>query len=384
MKNTIIAKNFLINLIVIVLVFNFLSCGKKIQLESYLKKNNLWPMYGKYPERKFFVEDTLKLPLKIIYKTELKAGLNFSSISSMDDLLFIGDLKGYLYLIDLNSGRIKNYNSFKQPILTSIIVKENELIFPLAANRDKSSYLIVYDLLRGEEKTRFAVEGSIEKEILILKGNIYLTSVDGIVYKLKEDLTIDWKLKLGSQIYSHLAAGKDFLVTASIDGYVFLISDEGKIIKRLKIENPIASGFTVNNSIIIFGDEGGYLYCYDVVQDKFLLSKKLDAPLKAIPSFDGQNIFVGDLKGNVFSVNMNSGKIIWTKQLGGLVNNSILIVGDKLVVPNFQKKIFILDKHSGKILQEIELDGRVKLSPVYIKNKLILGYDDKKIVALSN
>lgn len=376
-------RYYLTILLIEVIFFNFLSCGKRIQLSSYLKQNNLWSMYGMSSERRFFVNDTLTIPLKVIFQTELKAGLNFSSVSSMDDLLFVGDLKGNVYSIDLNSGRVKNYNNFKQPILTGIIVKENELIFPVAATRDKSSYLIVYDLLKGEEKSRVAVEGSIEKELIIMNNSIFITTVTGVVYKLNSDFTIDWKLKLDSQIYSQSAANKDFLITATIDGNIYLISSKGRIIKKIKNENLIKSGFTIDETSIIFGDNGGYLHCYSVERDKFLFSKKLAAPIVSIPSYDDRNIFVGDLSGNIFSVNKFTGEIKWKKQLGGIINNSILIVGDKIVIPNVQKKIFILDKSNGNILQEIEFDGRIKLSPIYINNKLILGYDDKKIVALS-
>jgi len=369
--------------IALIIFSNFLSCGKKIQLESYLKNNFKWAMYGQFPQRKFFIDDTLKLPLKINFKTELKAGLNYSSVTAMDEFLFVGDLKGNVYKIDLNSGQIKNYNNFKQPILTSIVVNENSLIFPVAASKGRNSFLIVYNLVQGMEKSKLAVEGSIEKEILPVNKNIFFTTINGTIYKVNQEHIFDWKINLKSQIYCHPAVVGEFIVTATIDGTLYFITFTGKIFKEIKLNNRIKSGFCVDGSRVYFGDEGGVFYCYDKDQERFVFSKKLDVSINAIPSFDNESIFIGDLRGNVFSLNKQTGEVNWKKQLGGLINNSILIVGDKLVVPNFQKKIFILDKYTGNILQEIEFEGRVKLSPVYIKNKLILGYDDKKIVALS-
>lgn len=369
---------------IIILFLSIFSCGKKIHLESYLKNNLTWSMYGQYSQRKFFIEDTLHLPLKYDFKTQIKAGLNYSSVTAMDGFLFIGDLKGNVYKIDLNTGRIQSFNNFKQPIFTSIVVNTNSLIIPIAEFKERNSYLIIYDLVRGEEKTRIAVNGSIEKEILFVNNNIFLTTTNGSVYKLNPDYSFDWKISLKSQIYSHPAAGDDFLVTATIDGTVYIISFNGKIIKEIKLNNKIKSGFCVEGSKIYFGDDGGFIYCYEKNQGKFLISKKLAASISVIPSIDNENIFVGDLGGNVFSISKKTGEIIWRKNLGGLINNSILIIGDKLVVPNYQKKIFVLEKFNGKVLQEMEFEGRIKLSPIYIKNKLILGHDEKKIIALTN
>ncbi len=379
-------KNRIFLIVLVSLLSNFLivSCAKKIQLKSYMKNNYAWLMYGQNPERKFFIDDTLKLPLKINFKTELKAGLNYSSLTAMDEFLFIGDLKGNIYKLDLNTGQLKNFNSFKQPIHTSIIVSENRLAFPLAATRGNNSYLIIYDLIRGEEVSRVSVEGSIEKEILPVNQNIFLTTTKGFIYKLNKNYGVDWKLNLGSLIYSHPAAGEDFIVTATIEGNLNIINFNGEIIQKIKLDNPIKSGFAVEGTKIFFGDDGGFINCYDKQEKKFLYSKKLDVAIKAIPSLDNQNIYVGDLKGYVFCLNKDSGKLMWKKYLGGLINNSILIVGDKLVVPNLHKKIYILDKRNGQILEEIECEGRIKLSPIFVKNKLIIGYDDKKIVALTN
>lgn len=379
-----IFKILKLKLLGLILLISISSCAKKIQLTSYLKDNHTWKMFGQSSERKFFVDDTLALPLKIDFITELKGGLNYSSVTTMDGSIFVGDLKGNLYKIEINSGQIKNYNNFKQPILTSIFVSENKLIFPIAANKDKKSYLIVYDMIKGSEISRILVEGSIEKEILPVNQDLFLTTTSGMVYKINKNYVQEWKLNLENLIYSHPAAGDDFIVTSTVDGVIFLISFDGKIIYRIKNENHIRSGFAIDGSRIYFGDDGGFVHCFDKNKKEFLFSRKLDVSIVSIPSIDDENLYIGDLTGNVYSVNKISGKVNWKKHFGGLINNSILIVGDKLVVPNVQKKILILRKTNGEVLQEINVEGRIKLSPVFVDNKLILGHDDKKIIVLTN
>jgi outer membrane protein assembly factor BamB len=296
----------------------------------------------------------------------------------------VGDLKGNVYRIEMSTGRVKNYNSFKQPILTSVILKENELIVPLAELRGKHSVLIVYNLIRGEETSRVIVDGSIENEILYSKDFLVVTTTNGVVYKLNSDYTFDWKLNLDSQIISQPAANNNFIVTATVDGTIYIISFKGSVIKKIKNKHALMSGFTINDGRIYFGDEGGYIHCYDVDKGEFVFSKQLDAPIRAIPSVDDKLIFIGDVLGNIFALDKLTGEILWKKNYGGLIRNSILILGDKLVVPNYQKKILILDKNTGRILQELEFDGRMKFSPVYVNKNLIIGYDDKKIALLSN
>jgi outer membrane protein assembly factor BamB len=375
----IITKVILVILISLILV----SCGKKILIESYLKNGKSWAMFGALPKRNFFVQDTITLPIKISYKTELRAGLNYSSVTVMDGAIFVGDLKGYVYKIDLNTGRIKNYMNYKQPILTSIIVKENELIIPVAELKNKKSYLIIYNLIQGDEKKEVALEGSIEKDPILDGEKLYLTTTNGYIYKFDKNYNVEWKLDLGSAINSHISAEKDFIVVGTINGKIYFISMDGKILLSLTTNGSLNSGFTIHNSRIYFGDDKGFLYCLDK-SGKMIFQKKLGSSIKSIPSIDDKNIFIGDVSGNIYCLDKINGEILWKINYGGLINNSILIVGDKLIVPNVRKKIIIIEKSTGEILQEIEMDGRVKLSPVYVDGKIIVGCDDKKIIALSN
>jgi len=374
-----------ISRIIVLLLVSFLlfSCGKKILLNNYLKNEKSWVMYGKTAERDFFVADSINLPLKVKYKTVLKSGLNYSSITAMDGSIFVGDLKGYVYKIELNTGRIKNYMNYKQPILTSIIVKENELIIPVAGLKDKKSYLIIYNMIQGDEKKEIELEGSVEKDPILDGENLYLVTTNGFLYRFDKNYNIDWKTELGSTVNSHIACSKDFIVVGTVDGKIYFISKSGKIINSIKTNGTLNSGFTIRNGFVYVGDNKGILYCIDK-SGKIIFQKKLGASIKAIPSIDEEKIYVGDVLGNIFCVDRSSSEIIWTKNYGGLINNSTLIVGDKLIVPNVQKKIFILEKVTGKILQELEMDGRVKFSPVYIDGKVIVGCDDKKIITLSN
>lgn len=367
----------------IFLLILFFSCGKKILFNNYLKNEKSWLMYGRNAQRNFFVLDTINLPLKIKYKTVLKSGLNYSSVTAMDGSIFVGDLKGYVYRIDLNSGRILNYMNYKQPILTSIVVKENELIIPVAGLINKKSYLIIYNTIKGDEKKEIELEGSVEKDPILDGENLYSVTTNGYLYKFDKIYNIEWKINLGERINSHIACSKDFIVVGTIGGKIIIISKNGKILHSLKINGTLNSGFTIQNDLIYFGDDKGYLYCIDN-SGKIIFQKKLGTSFKSIPSVDNENIFIGDVSGNIFCLNKMSGEIKWAKNYGGLINNSILIVGDKLIVPNIHKKIFILEKASGKILQELEMDGRVKFSPVYIDGKIIVGCDDKKIIALFN
>ncbi len=377
MKTTI---NFLLAMFLCLII---ISCGKKILLNNYLKHENLWIMFGRIPERSFYVNDTLKLPLKILYKTELKSGLNYSSVTVMDEAIFVGDTKGYVYKIDLNTGRIKNYLNYKQPILTSIIVKENELVIPIAGLKDKKSILVVYNMIQGNEKKEIILDGSVEKDPILINDKIYLVTTNGFVYKFDKDYNIEWKLDLETSINSHFAGSNNFIVIGSLDGWIFFISHSGKIIAKLKVNHTINSGFSIKNSLIYFGDVEGNFYCLDE-QGKILFKKKLGSSFRAIPSIDDKMVFIGDLSGNIYCLNRLNGELIWEKNYGGLINNSILIVEDKLIIPNVHKKIFVLDKFTGDLLQAIEMDGRVKFSPIYINKKIIVGCDDKKIITLSN
>lgn len=373
----------LIFIISLVLFFN--SCGKKILIEKFLKTGDEWFVYGKNFENNFYVKDTLKLPLKISTTIDLKAGLNFSSITPMDNFAFIGDLKGNVYAINLSDEKISYYMNFKQPILTSILVQENRLILPVASIKEQSSKIIFYNLIRGETRSININEGSVEKELLMDdKRNVYAVTVNGVVIKINQNHNIEWKIDLKKSIYSQPLIYNKNLILGSTDGTIYFITLDGKIDHQFSIQKAFRSGFSVKDGFIYFGDEEGNLYKYDFTNKKILMMNKLNSAIRSIPSIDDKNIFIGDLKGNVFCLSQATLEINWKKLISGIINNSILIVGDVLLVPDFSGKLILLDKSDGKLIQRFEFKGRVKLAPVYIKDKIITGYDDRKIVILSN
>lgn len=377
---------YIINLILftwIILTIN--SCGKKIIIYKYLKNEDEWSVYGKNFENNFYIKDSLKLPLKVSTTIDLKGGLNFSSFTTIDNLALIGDLKGNVYAINLNDKKITHYMNFKQPIMTSIIVQEKHLIFPLASIKEQTSKILFYDLLRGESRVVDILDGSVEKELLLDdKKNVYVITVNGFVIKISQNQKIEWKIDLKKSIYSQPIIYEKTIIAGSTDGTIYFITLDGKIEHKFSIQKILRSGFSVKDGFIFFADDEGNLYKYDYANKKISNKIKLGTTIRSIPSLDDENIFIGDLKGNVYSISQSNLEVNWKKSVGGIINNSILIVGQDLVVPDFSGKLIIMDKNKGELLQKFEFKGRVKLAPVYIKDKLITGYDDRKIVFLNN
>ncbi len=378
--------SYIINLISFILVaLTINSCGKKIIIDKFLKNGDEWSVYGKNFTNNFYIKDSLKLPLKISTTIDLKGGLNFSSIKAMDNLAVIGDLKGNVYAINLSDEKITHYMNFKQPIMTSIIVQEKQLIFPLASIKEQNSKVIFYDLMRGESRVIEILDGSVEKELLMDdKKNVYLITVNGFVIKISQNKKIEWKIDLKKSFYSQPIIYDKKIIVGSTDGTIYFITLDGKIEHKFSIQKVFRSGFYAKGCFIYFADEEGYLYKFDCANIKILNKIKLETAIRSIPSLDDESIFIGDLKGNVYSISQSTFELNWKKSIGGIINNSILIVGDVLVVPDFSGRLILLDKCDGKLLQKFEFKRRVKLNPVYIKDKIITGYDDRKIVFLSN
>lgn len=374
---------YLIPIILIVLIIN--SCGKKIIIDKFLKNGDEGSVYGKNFEKNFYIKDSLKIPLKISTKIDLKGGLNFSSIKAMDNLAVIGDLKGNVYAINLSDEKITHYMNFKQPIITSIIVQEKQLIFPLASIKEQNSKIIFYDLIRGESRVIDILDGSVEKELLMDdKKNVYVITVNGFVIKISQNQKIEWKIDLKKSFYSQPIIYDKKIIVGSTDGTIYFITLDGKIEHKFSIQKVFRSGYFAKGGFIYFADEEGNLYKFDYANNKILNKTKLEAAIRSIPSLDDENIFIGDLKGNVYNISQSTFEVNWKKSIGGIINNTILIVGDVLVVPDFSGKLILMDKNNGELVQKFEFNGRVKLAPVYIKDKIITGYDDRKIVFLSN
>ncbi len=373
----------LISFSIMTLIF-FISCTKKIQIEKYLEPENKWQSFGYDSSRNFYIRSDLKLPLKQKWEVELEAGISHSSITSISNFVCVADLKGNVYFLNPEIGRILSKISLKQPILTSVIVRERDLIISLAETKNKKSQLVLYDLLNGKVKKTFEVEGSIERELVLHKDFLIATTTSGRIYSLKYDLNKIWEIQLNEELNCHPASSNNLFVTVSLKGNLFLVDMMiGKVLKKIKISSGVNSGISISNNLIYFGNSDGNFYCFTLDGSK-VWQEKLKASVKAIPSIDDSSVFIGDLLGNVYAFDNKTGKKKWETSFGGMINNSILVLNNQLIVPDSKGFIYVLEKLDGGLVQKIELKGRVKFSPVLVKNKVFIGYDDKKIAAYEN
>lgn len=376
-------RPFQIKILLFIVIFSFLttiSCSKKIQIQKFLDNENEWQIFGSDSTRNFHIKSNLPLPLKLKWQLELDAGLNNSSVTSLSKFLCVADLKGNVYFIDNESGRVHSKISLKQPVLTSVALRERDLIVPLASTKHRASQIILYDLLIGNIKKTFESNGSIEREMVFTQNSIFATTTNGYIYCLKYDLNKLWELKLNEEINCTPAFTNGIFVVASLNGNLILIDSNGKILKKVKVNSGVYSGISVRDSMIYFGDIKGNLYCYSLSGVE-IWKKNLKASIKAIPSIDEFNVYLGDLSGNVYSLDRFSGEINWVMSQGGMINNSILVLNEHLIVPDAKGFIYVLKKSNGEVIQSIELKGRVKFSPVYLNGMLFIGHNDKKISA---
>ncbi|MBM4174582.1 MAG: hypothetical protein FJ213_00170 [Ignavibacteria bacterium] len=360
----------------------FNSCSSKIQLGHNLENVLEWTSFGKIPSRSFYVDENLGNDFSKLWEYSTSAGTSLTSVTVKDSIIFVGNLRGRVHAIELNSGNKIGELDVKAPIYSSIQIRENEIVIATSAKISKSRNIIWYDFVNGKENRNYELHSSVESEIVSIGDYVFLASTDGSVILLNRDKSIIWKKNFPTKFYSKPSSNGNVILIGGIDGSIYCLEfNSGKLQWKFDSKYSIFSGTTIDGEFAYFGNENGDFYKIDLRTGQKIWKLECRSSISALPSIDFKHTFIGTRKGDIFAIDKNDGTVHWQISAGGLVNNSILTFKNKLIVPVLNKNVIVLDKQDGSILKKIEFPGRIKLSPVYIDNKLIFGCDDDLIIA---
>jgi outer membrane protein assembly factor BamB len=375
-------KKALQSLSLFLMLITLIGCAKSIIQVDVKNDSDLYPMFGKSSERKFFVPITLSDSLKLVWENDAHGNFNNSSAVVYDSLVFINDLGGRIHCFDLETGKQKGVLKTKGAIYSTPIIINHKLIYILSHSDDDPSELIFYDYVGGKELFQVEIEGRVLTQILADKDGIILCTENGLIKKISFNSNELWSIEINSRIHCNPALTGNTIIAGNDKGEIILIdSENGSVKYRKKLGSAFFSGVSIYENIAYIGDDAGKLFAIDISDGKILWTFDTGARILMNPAIDNENVYIGNLKGDLYSLQKNDGNLKWESELGGILSSTPLITNNRIVITNLFRSFSMIDKSSGKVTKNYELDGRGKLSPIFINNKIIIGYDDGTVRA---
>ena len=350
------------------------GCKPKIMIENLETDVPIY-LYGKNAARDFSVDAKISDSLKFIWRTELSGGFHNTGITVKGNYGFINDLSGRVYCINLDNGEIAGQVKIKGSVQSTPVIYKNFLVFIETSLENDSSFLSVYDILKGEYAVHKEFSGKVNSEIILNEDGIYFVTIEGFAYKFKMDGSLVWRHESKQFIHSNPALSSGVLMFGTDSGCIMGLdvnTGERKYVSKVSAKSFESGAAAGKDTAYICGNDGLF-YAFDIGTGKVKFKTDIKSRSTAFPVI-ADNIYLVTLKGEILCLS-KSGVIKWHINTGGLLNAVPLLAGGKLIIPDMSRKVLFVNSDDGKIIKAITLEGKTCLTPVVYKNFLIIGYD---------
>jgi outer membrane protein assembly factor BamB len=300
-----------------------------------------------------------------------------SSPAVAGGLVFFGSKDGYLYAVDVESGRERwRFDLGGYPVRSS----------PAVANRTVfvgGGYtLYAIDADTGEERWHFAMRYAGESSPTVADGLVFLASKESQVYAIEADS--------GTEKWHFTTEGLIFSSPAVADGVVYIGSDDGNLYavdeKTGQSRWKFAAGGEVYSSPAVVGDR---VYVTSKSRSTFAVDTKTGKEVwhypvggESSPAVVDGEVFVGADDGGLYALDAATGAPKWLFPTGRSVTTSPAISGGIVYVAS-GLTLYAVDALSGQETWHYPAGDEIDTSPTVVDGIVYVGAEDGYLYAVA-
>ena len=303
-----------------------------------------WLLFRGDPLSSGVAHTTLSDKLEQLWKYEVKDGAFESTAAIADGVVYIGDLDGKLFAINLLTGKEVWSEKFEAGFIASPAAKD---------------------------------------------GFLYLGDMDGKCYCIDTKTgKPKWSFPAGAEVHSSANFWKDNVLFTSQDGAVFCVNPvDGKQVWKLALEEHVRCTLTVvGDRAFVAGCDGSKLRIIDLMKGEAVASVEINAPTFVTPAVMGEHVYFGTESGTFFSVNWKDAEVTWKvedEESSQPYRSSAAVAEGLIVVGSRNRVVQAFNPAGGKKIWTFPTKQRIDSSPVIVGNRVFIGSADGRLYALS-
>ncbi len=331
-----------------------------------------WPVFRGDPQGTGFTEITLPTELKVLWEHKVDNGAFESTAAIVDDVVYIGDLDGTLFALDLQSGEVKWEYKAEIGFVASPAV-QNGRVF--VGNLDGIFFCIDTE---GNELWRHESNGEIDAGANFYQDKVLYGSQDATLYCLDQETgDVVWQHQIDDQIRCSPTVVENRAFVAGCDGLLHIINlDDGTRADSVPIDSPTGVTPAVLGDVAYFGTEQAGFYAIDWKQAQ--VNWQFEDPdgataTRSNPAVTDGHVVFGARNRVVHSLTPENGEINWSFEARGPIDSSPVIAGDHVYIGASDKRMYVLKLSDGTLVSERELNGKIIGSPAVAGGCLIVA-----------
>ena len=234
-----------------------------------------------------------------------------SSPAIVGNYLYIGNLDGGIYCLNVTSGKLIWKYTTGNSIYLSLPAIAGGFVY--VGSYDDNLYCL--NAYNGSLVWKYATGSSIDSSPAVAGGCVYIGSEDHNLYCINATSGIMiWKYTTNALIYvSSPAIVGGFVYTGSYDHYIYCLNaTTGSLVWNYQTGSTIDSSPAVANGYIYVGCYDNKLYCLNATTGSSVWKYSTGSSIVSSPAVAGKYVYIGSQDDHLYCLNAATGGFIWS------------------------------------------------------------------------
>ena len=269
---------------------------------------NSWQLFRGNSQSTGVAISRLPQELKVLWKFRVENGAFDGTAAIADGAVYIGDLDGKLFALDLKSGNQRWELTTEIGFATSPAIRDGRLYI---GDIDGKFYCV--DAGQGEIEWTFETEAEINSSANFYQDKVLVGSQDATLYCLNAETgKLAWKHVIEDQIRCTPTIIGDRTFLAGCDARLHIIDlSRGAGVDGVDISAPTGVTPAARGDFVYFGTEAGAFFCIDWKQAKVAWvfeDEQQSQPFRSCPALDEDIVVVGSRSKRVLAFESGIGR----------------------------------------------------------------------------
>lgn len=271
-------------------------------------------------------------------------------------------------------------------------------------------WLYALEVSTGRRLWRFPAEAGITGSPAVAENRIYFATEAGEVYCVAPPTSdgpptgrLVWRYRVGAPVTaSPLVSDSRLVLVGAADSYLYALDRAtGKLAWRLATGGPVVASVskvshrvparvdaegvaTEKGPSAIVASADGKLYALDEVRGRVIWSFATDGPITGTPVVQGDEVYAANRSGSVYALQAANGRELWAFHGAGSLNEAPAIDEHRVYVAEAEGVLCAMDRASGQVAWRTALPAAIVNSPTVVRGGVMyVATRDGKLSALS-
>lgn len=332
-----------------------------------------WPMFRGNPSLTGVAKSKLPDKLRVRWRFDAKEGIA-SSAAIVDGMVYVGCDAGFLYAIDLKTGKEKwKFSTNQAPIESSPTVLDGMVFFG-----DDDGVMHALDAKKGTEKWKYQTQSQIISSANHFGDWILFGSYDGHLYCLdRRDGKLIWKYETEDRVHATPGIANGHALVAGCDSRLHVVNvKDGKAAGHVELDSVTGASAAARGSLCFLATYASEVLAIDIATKKIVWrfkDEQRELPFLSSAALTDELAIVGGRDKRVHAIELKTGKQRWQFSTKGRIDSSPVVAGKRVFIGSEDGNLYALEIATGKELWRFEAGDGISASPAIGQGCLVIG-----------